>query len=100
MATANSTSARKGTLRKKSAHRKNAAASGPSDRRRPRGINVNEILGRFSDGLALVETAYSALETAQEDETAIGPGVLTLQRGIGELKGVYTDFDLAISRSR
>ena len=62
--------------------------------------DFSEILGRFSDGLALVETAYSALETAQEDETPIGPGVVTLQRGIDELKGVYTELDLAISRSK
>lgn len=59
-----------------------------------------EILGRFSDGLALVETAYSALENAQEDETSISPGVLTLQRGIDELLSAYTEFDVAISKLR
>lgn len=58
----------------------------------------DEILGRFSDALALAETAYSALETAQEDEDLIGPGVLTLKHGIDALNRVYTDLDLAILR--
>lgn len=56
-----------------------------------------EILGRFSDALALVETALSALETAQEDESPISPAVLTLQRGAHELQDVYTEFDRAIA---
>lgn len=60
--------------------------------------DLDEILGRFSDALALAETAYSALETAQEDEDLIGPGVLTLKHGIDALNRVYTDLDLAILR--
>jgi len=60
--------------------------------------DLDEILGRFSDALALAETAYSALETAQEDEELIGPGVLTLKHGIDALNRVYTDLDLAILR--
>jgi hypothetical protein len=55
-----------------------------------------EILGRFSDALALVETAHSALESSLEDETSFGPGVLTLHRGLEELLSVYTEFDFAI----
>lgn len=58
----------------------------------------DEILGRFSDALALAETAYSALEVAQEDEELIGPSVLTLKHGIDALNHVYTDLDLAILR--
>lgn len=59
-----------------------------------------EILGRFSDALAVVETAYSALENSLEDETPFSPGVLTLHRGLAELQNVYTEFEAAISSSR
>jgi len=58
----------------------------------------DEILGRFSDALALAEAAYSALEAAEEDAELIAPGVLTLRRGIDDLNSVYTDLDLAILR--
>jgi hypothetical protein len=61
---------------------------------------LDEILGRFSDALALVETAHSALDKAQEDDMPIGPAVLTLYRGIEELKGVYTEFDLTLTYLR
>lgn len=61
---------------------------------------LDEILGRFSDALALVETAHSALDKAQEDDTPIGAAVLTLHRGIEELKGVYTEFDLTFAYIR
>lgn len=56
-----------------------------------------EILGRFSDALAVVETAYSALENSVENETSCSPGVLTLHLGLDELLSVYTEFDVAIS---
>lgn len=59
--------------------------------------DFGEILGRFSDALALVETSLVALETAQEDESPISPAVLTLQRGVHELQDVYTEFDRAIA---
>lgn len=62
--------------------------------------DLAEILGRFSDGLALIETACSALENSLEDETPISPGLVTLQRGIDELLSVYTEFDVAISKLR
>ena len=57
-----------------------------------------EILRRLSDGLALVETAHGALKNAREDETLVSSGVLTLRRGIDELQGAYTDFDIAVSQ--
>jgi len=59
-----------------------------------------EMLGRLSDGMALVETAHSALRNAREDEALISSGVLTLKRGIDELQSAYTDFDIAISQWR
>lgn len=67
--------------------------STPADR-----PNFAGILERFSDGLAGVETAYSALENSLEDETPFSAGVLTLQRDIEELLSVYTEFDVAISQ--
>jgi hypothetical protein len=57
-----------------------------------------EIRGRLSDGLALVETAHSALRNASEDEALISSGVLTLKRGIDELQSAYTDLDIAMSQ--
>jgi hypothetical protein len=60
--------------------------------------DFNEILGHFSDALALAETAYSVLDGAQQDHAGICPAVLTLERGLGELRRVYTEFDMAILR--
>jgi hypothetical protein len=57
--------------------------------------DLREILGRFSEALAVVETAFSALESSQEDDSLLSPGVVTLERGIDELKRVYTEFDVA-----
>jgi len=59
-----------------------------------------EVRGRLSDGLALVETAHSALRNACEDEALISSGVLTLKRGIDELQSAYTDLDIAMSQWR
>jgi hypothetical protein len=61
---------------------------------------LDEILWRFSDALALIETAHGALDRAQEEDTPIGAEVLTLHRGIEELKGVYTEFDLTFAYIR
>lgn len=58
---------------------------------------LDEILSRFSDALALVETVHGALGKAQEEESPIGPEVLTLRRGIEELKGIYMEFDLNLA---
>lgn len=61
--------------------------------------DFDEILGHFAEALALAETAYSALDVAQEDcSTAISPAVLTLKRGLRELGCVYTELDRAILR--
>lgn len=71
------------------------------DRQIPELDLLDEILGRFSDALALVETAHCALDNAQDDEPPmIGPGVLTLYRGIEDLKSVYTEFDLTLVHLR
>jgi hypothetical protein len=66
----------------------------------PDRLDFAEILGRLSDGLALVETAHSALRNASDDEALICSGVLTLKRGIDELQSAYTDFDIAVSQWR
>lgn len=52
------------------------------------------MLGRFSEALALAEAAYDVLECAQEERNR--PGVLTLGRGIDELRSVYNEFDMAV----
>jgi len=58
--------------------------------------DLDEMLGRFSEALALTEAAYDVLECAQEERKPIGPGVLTLGRGIDELRRVYNEFDMAV----
>lgn len=94
MAKAHSSRKRPGTRARinSSEPKPKVASSSPDDR-----PDFSEILGRFSDALALVETALSALETAEEDELPISPAVLTLQCGVRELQDVYTDYDLAIA---
>lgn len=65
--------------------------------------DFDEILGHFSEALALVECAHSALDAVQEIEgvgLAIGAAVLTVERGLAELRRTYTELDLAIQRGR
>lgn len=49
--------------------------------------------------MALVETAHSALDKPEEDETAKEAKVLTLRYGLEALKKEYADFDVAIMRA-
>lgn len=62
--------------------------------------DLDEILGHFCDALAIAETAYDALNTLQEDGRPIGAAVVTLGRGLSELRRTYTDLDLAIPQLR
>lgn len=62
--------------------------------------DLDEILGHFCDALALAETAYEALDALQEGDKWIGGAVLTLDRGLQELRDAYTELDLAILRLR
>jgi hypothetical protein len=59
----------------------------------------DEVLGQFGDALALAETAHSALD-AVEERPGIGPitgsAVMTLERGVTELRRTYSALDLAI----
>ena len=58
----------------------------------------DQILGLFSNALAVVETACTALEATQDDQRGrAGPAILTLGKGLKALERIYTDFDLAIS---
>lgn len=72
--------------------KKKGKAAGPPD--------LGEILGRFAEALALVETGYAVLDSAQEDwhgEVAhvSCPAVHTLRHGIKALSQVYNEVDLA-----
>jgi hypothetical protein len=64
--------------------------------------DLGTILDHFSDSLALVETAYAVLNTAQDNWDAdccgsdISPAVLTLELGVKKLQGLRGDLDLAI----
>lgn len=65
--------------------------------------DFDEILGHFSEALAIVECAHSALDAAQETAgvgRAIGAAVLTLERGLTELLRSYTELDHSIQRHR
>lgn len=80
--------------------RRAVSASGKKAVTRP---DLDEILGHFSEALALVETAHTALDAAQETAgvgRAIGAAVLTVERGLAELRRTYTELDLAIPRLR
>lgn len=62
--------------------------------------DLDEILGRFAESLALVETSYAVLDAAQEDWnrklSQVGcPAVHTLGHGIKALSRVYSEVDLA-----
>jgi hypothetical protein len=63
---------------------------------------LSEVLGRFSDALAFVETGSRALNAAQDDDPTlsvhIGPYLLTLENGIGALRRAHAELDLAIPR--
>ena len=76
------------------------SAARPGVKKKPttKRADLDEILGHFSDALALAETAYSVLDEAQQDYAGICPAVRTLERGLGELRRVYTEFDMAILR--
>lgn len=63
--------------------------------------DLDQILGHFNDALALVETAYAALEIV--DETGGGTmssAMLTFGRGLEALRRTYKELDLAVSRYR
>ena len=62
--------------------------------------DLDEILGHFCEALAVAETAHDALTVLQEDGKPIGGAVLTLERGLDELRRTYTELDLAIQRLR
>lgn len=62
--------------------------------------DLDEILGHFSDALAIAETAHDALNVLQEDGRPIGAAVVTLGRGLSELRRTYTELDLAIPHLR
>jgi hypothetical protein len=75
----------------------------PARRKTPESpsLDFHTILGRFSDALAIVATAASALDAAQ-DRTAVevlaDPGdlIFCLLRGVRELRRVYNELDVAI----
>ena len=67
--------------------------------------DLDQIAGKFSDALAIIETAYTALDTAEEladrdqdDPTA--NALVTMDRGLAELRRVYTELELATRHFR
>ncbi len=63
--------------------------------------DLDEILEHYCEALAIAETAHEALVALQEEDGKwIGGAVLTLDRGLQELRRAYTELDLAILRLR
>lgn len=76
----------------RAAPKKKGKAAGPP--------NCDEILGRFAEALALVETGHAVLDVAQDDwegeDAQLGcPAVRTLESGIKALARVYAEVDTA-----
>jgi len=59
-----------------------------------------EVLGRFSDALALLETVEHAMVAAEErSEDGVGPigaEICTLERTAKEIRGIYNELDRVI----
>jgi hypothetical protein len=57
-----------------------------------------EVLGHFSEALAIVQTVSHALQAAENNGQCptIGAEIATLRQGIDELIAVHEEFDLAI----
>lgn len=77
-----------------------SAARADQKKKEAKKPDLDEILGHFCDALALAETAHDALDALQENGKPIGGAVLTLDRGLAELRRTYTELDLAIQRLR
>ena len=85
---------------------RSVARAESSNKKAAKPPDLGSILDHFSDYLALVETAYAALNVAQEGWDAdccgsdISPAVLTLELGIKELQRLHGDLDRAILTQR
>lgn len=77
---------------------RSAARADRNKKKKAKKPDMEDILGHFSDALAIAETACEALNVLQEDGKPIGGAVLTLERGLQELQRAYTELDLAILR--
>lgn len=62
-------------------------------------IDFYEFLHRFSEALAIVQTAYKALQASENDPGVprIGAEVSTLGQGVAALRAVHEELDLAIA---
>ncbi len=89
--------AKSGVARKRMA---GSAARADQNKKEAKKPDLDEILGHFCDALAIAETAYEALDGLQESGKPIGGAVLTLDRGLQELRRAYTELDLAIQHLR
>ena len=67
--------------------------------------DLRQVLGRFSEALALLETVEHAMVAAEEMNEdgvgAIGAEICTLERTAKEIRGIYNELDrLIIDSSR
>lgn len=64
------------------------------DKARPK-VDLDEILGEFSDALAFIECVITALQSSDDS----GPELLVLEHGARELRRVYSLYDRASMES-
>jgi hypothetical protein len=88
----------------KSADRDSASKSAQASPEEPR-LNFDtvwdDLLGRFSDSLATVETACIALEANEGDECQpSSSAILTLRLGLSAVQNVFTAMDEALRNHR
>ena len=59
-----------------------------------------EVLDRFSEALAIVETVSNALQAAESNSECrtTGAEIASLRQGIAALRAVHEEFDLAIPK--
>ena len=76
--------------------RRKTGAVGQSKKDKTGSSDLHDILGRFSDALAIVETACRALEAISEDLSEGPAEILTLGLGLKRVRRVYAELDEAI----
>jgi hypothetical protein len=89
--------ARKNLLRRKA---RRPATAAPKD-----GADLDALLYRLNQGIALVATACRAMEGIEDEAGHATPldvadQILALSHGVGELRGVYDALDTAVSALR
>jgi hypothetical protein len=101
MKAGSSVSAKSKSFKTKPLARKGGRTSG----KRPAPPDFDAMLGRFSDPMSLIATATNAMVHAQHipgglNVQDVSGELVTLERGLRALRGVYDEFDVGIREVR